>query len=118
VFRLLDLAAEIVVVGLESLIRSNAAVSSRSDLEPGRSKQRTFRFQLNRFGARVEKEGDKKTPCDIAASRSERKKTKQFGPILLQKSKIGGVENRRESRRNEKALFNGIVARLGKPLVM
>jgi hypothetical protein len=36
--------------------------------------------------------------------------------ILLQKSKIWGDENRRESRRDEMPLFQGIVTRLGKAL--
>ena len=39
------------------------------------------------------------------------------GRFCCKSRKFGGVENRRESRRDEKAVLKTIVARLGKPLV-
>jgi ATP-dependent DNA ligase len=41
----------------------------------------------------------------------------EMGRFCCKSRKIEGVKNRRESRRNKKALFKDIVARLGKPLV-
>ena len=42
----------------------------------------------------------------------------EIGRFCCKSRKIEGVKNRRQSRRNKKALFKGIVARLEKSLVV